>query len=97
MKWLEVIELRSTDSDKVVLEMQLDKLLTEVEKEIQGKGVRAYRRVSVETDFSIHLLHESDQIEICGTELGLHIVSALKDFGMVNHTVWKETQCIKGP
>ena len=91
MKWLEVIELRSIDCDQEVLEKQLGQLLSECEKKMEGKRFGLYRRATVNTDFSIHLLHEGEQIEVCGSELGIRLVSALKEFGMVNHSIWVET------
>lgn len=93
MKWLEIIEMRSVDGDKDVLELHLEKLITEVEIEMHGKRFKSYRRVTVETDFSIHLFHETEQIEKCGSELGLRLAAALKEFGMVNHSIWMETHC----
>ena len=39
IKWLEIVELRSIDSDKDLLELQLEKLLAEIEKKIQGKEI----------------------------------------------------------
>jgi hypothetical protein len=94
MNWLEIIELRSAGFDKGTVEKQLEKLLGEFEKNMVGKGIKSYRRVSVDSDFSIHLLHETEQIETWGSELGLRLVSALREFGMINHTIWKETRCI---
>lgn len=93
MKWLEVIELRTVDCDQEMLEVQLKKLLTEFEKKMEGQGIRLYRRVSVENDFRIHLFQERERIDVCGSESGYRLVSALKEFGMVNHSIWVETRC----
>ncbi len=57
MKWLEIIELRSVETDKDLLTEQLNKILLAMKQEFRGKGVRAYRRPLIETDFSIHLFH----------------------------------------
>jgi hypothetical protein len=46
----------------------------------------------IESDFSIHLFHDSRQIEVNGSSLGLQLVSSLKAFGLVNHSVWIEMQ-----
>ena len=91
MKWLEIIELRSIDSNRESLESQLKKLINEVDKEIKKQTIKTYNRVMIDTDFSIHLLHESKKVDKGGSSLGLHLASALKEFGLVNHSVWIET------
>ena len=88
MKWLEIIELRSVDSNRELLESQLQKLINEVDKENQA--IKYYRRVMIDTDFSIHLFHESNIVENSGSRLGLRLASSLKEWGSVNHYVWIE-------
>lgn len=88
MKWLEIINLRSTDGNREMLESTLQKLFDQVEKEKQG--VRTYRRVMIDSDFSIHLHYDSENPDTVGSPLGLRLASALKQFGLVNHSIWKE-------
>ena len=90
MKWLEIIELRSVGSDRELLESQLQKLINEVVKETKKQAIKAYSRVMIDTDISIHLFHNSKEVENSGSQLGLCIASALKEFGLVNHSVWVE-------
>jgi hypothetical protein len=90
MKWLEIIELRSVGRDQGLLESQFKELVKEVDKEANRQAIKAYSRVMRDTDFSFHLFHDSDQIEPGGSPLGLQIASSLKEFGLVNHTVWIE-------
>ena len=92
MKWLEIIELRSVEKDKNTLAIQIEKMLREVERELKVGSVRSYRRVLIETDFSIHLFHETENMETSGSETGLRLVAVLRDFGLVNHTTWTETR-----
>ena len=87
MKWLEIIELRSGNSD---LESQLEKIVNEVEDEINKQAIKAYSRVQIDTDFSIHLFHDSEINEFGRSPLGLRIASSLKEFGLVNHSIWIE-------
>ena len=90
MKWLEIIELRSIDTNRDYLQAQLEKLIDDVEMEARKQVIKAYNRVMIDADFSIHLLHDSANVENEGRSLGLHLVSALKEFGLINHTVWIE-------
>jgi len=90
MKWIEVIELRSVDSNRERLESKLQRLIDEVDKGRKKQRIMAYSRVLIDTDFSIHLFHDSKKVENSGSPLGLRVASALKDFGLVNHSVWIE-------
>ena len=90
MKWLEIIELRSIDTNRDFLQAQLQKVIDDVEMEAREQVIKAYNRVMIDVDFSIHILHDSANVENEGSLLGLHLVSALKEFGLINHTVWIE-------
>ena len=90
MKWLEIIELRSAESNRELLESQLQKLINEVDKETKKQAIKTYSRVMIDTDFSILLFHDSIEVEKNGSQLGLHLSSALKVFGLVNHSIWNE-------
>ncbi len=90
MNWLEIIELRTVGSNRKLLESQLQKLINEVEKETKKRTIKAYGRVMIDTDFSIHLHHDSKEANFNGSSLGLQLVSTLKEFGLVNHSVWIE-------
>lgn len=91
MKWLEVIELRTVESNREVVESQLLTLINEIEKATKQQTIKSYRRVMVNTDFGIHLFHDSAKVENCGSELGLRLASALNEYGLVNHRIWIET------
>ena len=90
MNWLEIIELRSVEKDKVFLAEQLEKILQELEQEFPRMKVRSYTRPLVATDFSIHLLHGAEDIAKSGSEAGLRLVAALRELGLVHHTVWEQ-------
>jgi hypothetical protein len=90
MKWLEVIELRSVYSNRELLESHLRTLLAAIDKATQQQSIKSYRRVMIGNDFSIHLYHDSTKLENKGGQLGLRLASALKEFGLVNHSIWLE-------
>jgi len=90
MKWLEIIELRSVGSNRTLLESQLQSLINEVNQDAKQQTIKVYSHVAVETDFSIHLVHDSHRVNISGSPLGQCLASALKEFGLVNHSVWVE-------
>ena len=84
MEWLEIIELRSAPGSEGLLESQLESLAASG----RGSGITIYRRVNLNTDFSIHIRHESPVTNDRGSALGLQLVRALSPCGLVNHTVW---------
>ncbi len=90
MKWLEIIELRSAGGNNKLLESQMRKLVNEVYERTENNAVKAYCRLMIDTDFSIHLFHDSKKVEKSGSPLGLRLASALKEFGLVNHSIWIE-------
>ena len=90
MKWLEIIELRSVGKNRKFLEQDLKSLIEELNKETEQRTTKVYSRVVVDSDFSIHLLHDSKEADINGSPLGFQLVSTLKEFGLINHSVWVE-------
>ena len=92
MKWLEIIELRSADSNRELMKSQLQSLINEVNQEARQQKIIVYSHVTVETDLRIHLIHDSEKVKASGTPLGLDLTSALKEHGLVNHSVWIEMQ-----
>ena len=90
MKWLEVVELRSVNSNRELLESHLLTLIAAIDKATQQQAIRSYRRAMIDNDFSIHLYHDSPKVENKGSQLGLRLASALKEFGLVNHSIWLE-------
>jgi hypothetical protein len=88
VKWVEVIQVRSTGCNKNFLKSELLKLIEENKKITKQHEVMAYGRVLVDTDYTIQIFHETANVEKDGSSLGLRLVSALKAFGLVNHSVW---------
>jgi len=64
------------------------KLIEEIEKSKRKHVAMAYSRVFIDTDYTIQLFHETKVIEKNGSSLGLRLASALKAFGLVNHSLW---------
>ncbi len=87
VKWLEVIKLRSAGEGSV-----LEEFLPSMAKVGQSGLVemKTYRHAALETDFSVHFQWESDRAEQNGSALGLRLAQALKEFGLVDHSVWIE-------
>jgi len=50
--------------------------------------IKIYRHAFLDTDLSVHLFWTSDRPEQNGSALGIRLAQALKDFGLVDHSVW---------
>jgi hypothetical protein len=92
MKWIEIIELRSAGNARKQLETHLQEFLDQVEKKVEKQTVKLYARMMIDTDLSVHLFHDSGTVKNRGSSLGIRLVSALKPYGLVNHTIWIEKQ-----
>ena len=90
MKCLEIIELRAAGNKRDVLASQLQGIISLLEKGSSGQKIKIYTRVLVDSDYSIMLFHDSMKTGTEGSRLGLHLASALKAFGLVNHSIWNE-------
>jgi len=92
---MEIIELRSVGNAGKQLERQLLEIIDEVDKKREKQTAKLYTRMMIETEFfSIHLLHDKGEFKFEGSELGMRLVSTLKFYGLVNHTIWIEKQKI---
>jgi hypothetical protein len=102
MKWVEIISLRcAANADALFLN-----IVNELFKEIRDSdsaadtpehlfAIRGYHHSLLETDLSIHMYWESESVNHDKSPLGLRISSALKDFGLLNHSVWIETAALE--
>jgi hypothetical protein len=90
MAWLEIIEIRAVGSKRELLESQLQDLINVVNQDTNLQTIKVYMHVILETDFSIHLFHDSQKVDTSCSSICTRLVSSLNDFGLVNHTVWVE-------
>jgi hypothetical protein len=88
MKWLEVIKLRSAGKDSELLKEFLFSIIKFSQSELVE--MKIYRHAVLGSDLSIHLDWESERPEQNGSGLGLHLAQALKEFGLIDHTIWVE-------
>jgi len=90
MNWVEIITLRSTGRINTQV---VNELVKQVESDApkQMQEIRIYHHSVVETDLSIHIHWRSEQGTQHKSALGLKFSYALKNLGLLNHSVWVET------
>lgn len=89
MRRLEIIHLRLGGNAQASLIENIRKsILMRTEKHT----VRLYTNASVSTDLSIHIQPKTRSKQKSYSDLGLRLAAALREFGMVKHTVWIENE-----
>ena len=88
MSRLEIIHLRTAGSSFESLATQIREAIG---SEFDGTGVvTLYRRSGLDTDVAVHInCHGTGETANPGA-LGLHLASALRVHGLVEHTLWEE-------
>jgi hypothetical protein len=86
MKRLEIIHLRLAGPGPKGL---ANRILESVENHDGLVSIQVYRSFPVDTDLSIHLHLDTSPDDPLATELGVRLAVALKEYGMVKHSVWK--------
>lgn len=97
MKWIEIITLRSPTK---INKQFVDELLKEGAESDSPEHlveIKIYHHSVVETDLSIHIYWKSEPGSQHKSPLGLRFSSALRNLGLLNHSVWVETGALKFP
>ncbi len=97
MKWVEIITLRSPTKINAQV---VDELLRQVNRSDVPKHlmeIRTYHHSKVETDLSIHIYWKSETGSQHKSPLGLKFSYALRNLGLLNHSVWVETAAMEVP
>jgi len=82
--------LRAAGSSRAMIASKLRQLTRTIGNNGRSPKIVTYSRVLIDTDYSIHIIHDSGKVEGQGSALGLHLANTLKAFGLVNHSVWGE-------
>ncbi len=87
MSHLEIIQIRTAKTNQKLLNDFLSAWLNQVNESKKTEKIKIYKRINLETDYSIHieLKAKTDKDQI-----GEKLASTLKEFGIVNYSVWVE-------
>ncbi len=101
MKWLEIISLRCATNIDTPFVNELLKGISESDSATDRPEhlveISVYHHSIVETDLSIHIYWESESGSQDKSPLGLRFASALRDLGLLNHSVWVEKAALEFP
>ncbi len=80
--------VRSAGSSASILNATLTDLMNEVTIEAEHEVIRVFRHEKLDADICIVLFHSRKKTRFGGSPLGIRLVAALKEVGLVNHTIW---------
>jgi hypothetical protein len=89
MKTLEIIHLRLAGDRP---ESLVDVIRKSVDSRSDPSDVRIYRHSRIESDLVIHLHRNTEGGDARSSELGARLASVLRDYGMVEHSLWRELE-----
>ena len=88
MRTLEIIQMRSAGSDLGELANQISETIRNLN---EGNQVaKLFLRSGLETDIAVHIHRDSNTSSGGKSEIGLRLAAALRNHGIVEHTIWKE-------
>ena len=87
MKRLEVLHLRLVGNRPETL---IKKIRDAVVRHDPETTILLYQHAAVKTDLAVHIHIAEPSANHVDTELGVRLASALREFGMVEHTIWIE-------
>ena len=90
MRWIDIITLRSSTTSLESLNNEVLLSIINNKRKKSLKGSKIYRRYAIDSDLSIHLLWDSANVEQKGNPLSQHLILFLKQYGLVNHSIWVE-------
>lgn len=91
MKRAEVITVRSAVRDSEYIDTFVQELVSKVKNETNHKTtLQVFRHEKLDSDICIVLLHTGKNKKAGESVLGLHLATALKEVGLVNHAVWRK-------
>jgi len=82
--------VRSAGRNGDVVDATLKELMNAVAIEAENGAIRVFRHEKLDSDICIVLFHNGDKKRTGGSLLGLNLAAALKEVGLVNHTIWSE-------
>ena len=88
MTGLEIIHLRSSGEPLESLTGRINRSLREGGED--ASVLTLYRCHGLDTDLAVHILRPDVAVKTGPSDLALRLASELRDYGLVEHTIWEE-------
>ncbi len=86
MKCIEIIEIQSIGQKRAALDEYLMKMMNDSGLKDE---IYVYSNVLYNNDISLHLVNNSLKTDVNSSTLGRYLATRLKDFGLVNYSIWQ--------
>lgn len=90
MGLIEIIEIRLADNLNQKLEAEIEQVINDLVKDESGNTMRLYKKLNLNSDYMIIILHNKVKANQKGSELGQRLKAAISDYGLINHSLWNE-------
>lgn len=87
MKITEIIHVRLSAG---IPQSLSEKIRKSIRAEASAKIFTIFQRDNLKSDLAVHIHRNEDSSQIGPSQFGIHLASSLKEYGLVDHTVWKE-------
>lgn len=91
MRRLEIVHLRSSAEPLESLSRRIKESIGREARD-QEAVITIYRRCGLDTDLAVHILHHRVSDRRGPSDLALRLASALRAYGLVEHTLWEELE-----
>lgn len=92
MRWLEIITIRSAGNIPKPVIAELLRQMDQIDDIKRPAAIKMYHHAGMDTDVSIHIHWNSISGSQGKSPLGLMLSHALKEFGLLNHSIWIEEE-----
>ena len=89
MKWVELITVMSVSGSPLIPDIKLIRDMAETHK-AHLENILFFRHPLIENDMAVHLFWDTFRSEPAGSDFGQELIQLLKEYGLVNHSVWIE-------
>ncbi len=89
IKHKEIILIRVFGSNLETIKKEVNEKLQEFSAAEKQIKIELYRNMSLPTDLSVHIDYYDTQKRKASSVIGQLLAEALKEFGLINHSVWK--------
>jgi len=90
MESIEIIEIRLSRKQNEVFEKEIGNVIEEVMQKELEYSLKLYNKTQLKSDYMIIIFHAKKLTNHKKSELGQRLRLSLKEFGMINHSVWNE-------
>ena len=98
MKWVETIKVQAAGNRESAIGKELTALAHDIRRSPECPGLleaALCSHVSVPGHLAIRLIWDTECPQTQGSLLGLSLAQSLRDFGLVDHSVWIENRRIQ--